>query len=253
MSKVCNVKNIMIGEGIPKVCVSVISDNHQSIITDLIKLKDLEIDLIELRIDYFKELLNQSKLEELFKMIATLDIRQALILTYRSVKEGGLGELSHEQYINLYRLALQSDAFDIYDVELSSGTNTIITLTNIIHEANRKVIMSNHDFTRTPSLDTMLEKIKQMDSLEADIIKLAVMPEDYKDVLLVLEMTLRANEIYDKPIVTMSMSSLGIATRILGEQFGSAITFGKDDKESASGQIEVRSLNTALKIIHENS
>lgn len=253
MSRICKVKDILIGEGIPKVCVPVISDNHQSIITDLIRLKDLEIDLIELRIDYFKELLNQQKLSELFKMIASLEIKQALILTYRSVKEGGLGNLSHEEYINLYSLALESGAFDIYDVELSSGTNTIITLNNMIHELNRKVIMSNHDFTRTPSLDTMLEKIKQMDSLEADIIKLAVMPEDYKDVLLVLEMTLRANEIHDKPIVTMSMSNLGTATRFLGEQFGSAITFGKDRDASASGQIDVRSLNMMLKIVHENN
>lgn len=253
MSKICKVKDILIGEGIPKICIPVVSDNHQSIITDLIRLKDLEIDLIELRIDYFKELSNRQKLIELFKMIASLEIKQALILTYRSVKEGGLGELSHEEYINLYALALESKAFDIYDVELSSGTNAIITLNNMIHEANRKVIMSSHDFSRTPSLDTMLEKTKQMDSLDADIIKLAVMPEDYKDVLLLLEMTLRANEIYDKPIVTMSMSKLGMATRILGEQFGSAITFGKDHDASAPGQIDIRSLNTILKIIHENN
>ena len=253
MSKICKVKDILIGEGIPKICIPVVSDNHQSIITDLIRLKDLEIDLIELRIDYFKEISNRQKIIELFKMIGSLEMKQALILTYRSVKEGGLGELSHEEYINLYALALESGAFDIYDVELSSGTNTIITLNNMIHEANRKVIMSSHDFTRTPSLDTMLEKTKQMDSLDADIIKLAVMPEDYKDVLLLLEMTLRANEVYDKPVVTMSMSKLGMSTRFLGEQFGSAITFGKDRDASAPGQVDIRSLNTILKIIHENN
>lgn len=140
MSRICKVKDILIGEGIPKVCVPVISDNHQAIITDLIRLKDLEIDLIELRIDYFKDLLNHQKLNELFKMIASLEIKQALILTYRSVKEGGLGNLSYEEYINLYSLALESGAFDIYDVELSSGTNTIITLNNMIHESNRKLL-----------------------------------------------------------------------------------------------------------------
>lgn len=65
MSKICKVKDILIGEGIPKICVPVISDNHQSIITDLIRLKDLEIDLIELRIDYFKELSNRQKLNRI--------------------------------------------------------------------------------------------------------------------------------------------------------------------------------------------
>ena len=113
--------------------------------------------------------------------------------------------------------------------------------------------MSSHDFTRTPSIDTMLGKIKQMDSLEADIIKIAVMPEDYRDVLLLLETTLKANELYDKPLVTMSMSSKGIATRILGEQFGSAVTFGKDNNSSAPGQIEVHALKEVLKVIHHNN
>ena len=113
--------------------------------------------------------------------------------------------------------------------------------------------MSSHDFTRTPSIDTMLGKIKQMDSLEADIIKIAVMPEDYRDVLLLLETTLNANELYDKTLVTMSMSSKGMARRILGEQFGSAIKFGKDNNSSAPGQIEVHALKEVLKVIHHNN
>ena len=67
--------------------------------------------------------------------------------------------------MQLYSIALESGAFDIYDVELSSGTNTVINLSNLIHQNDKKIIMSSHDFTRTPSIDTMLGKIKQMDSL----------------------------------------------------------------------------------------
>ena len=66
------------------------------------------------------------------------------------------------------------------------------------------------------------------------------------------ENTERAKEIYDRPIVTISMSNMGLATRLLGEQFGSAITFGKADNGSAPGQIDVDSLKQVLKIIHEN-
>lgn len=244
---------MVIGEGMPKICIPVTSDNHQDIITELIRLQSLDIDLIELRIDYFNELLDQSKLTELFNAIKSIKLDKGLILTYRSAKEGGNGDLSNEEYINLYSLAISLDVFDIFDVELSRGTNAIINLTNLIHGADKKIIMSNHDFNRTPSIDTMLEKVKQMDSLEADIIKIAVMPESYKDVLLLLETTLRANELYDKPIVTMSMSNLGIASRILGEQFGSAITFGKDGNGSAPGQINVRDLKTVLEVIHQHN
>ena len=98
----------------------------------------------------------------------------------------------------------------------------------------------------------MMEKFKLMDSSEADIFKIAVMPEDYKEVLALMETSLRAKEIYDRPIVTISMSNMGLATRLLGEQFGSAITFGKADNGSAPGQIDVDSLKQVLKIIHEN-
>lgn len=250
--RICKVKNITIGEGMPKVCVPVINRNHQDIIAELMRLEKLDIDLIELRIDYFADLLNDQELISLFNDIASLSLTKGIILTYRSEKEGGNGQLSIQEYVELYKLAVKSNAFDIYDVELSSGTNAIITLTSLIHRAGKKVLMSMHDFKRTPSIDTMMEKFKLMDSLEADIFKIAVMPEDYKEVLALMETSLRAKEIYDRPIVTISMSDMGLATRILGEQFGSAITFGKADNGSAPGQIDIDSLKQVLKIIHEN-
>ena len=249
---VCKVKDIVIGEGMPKICVPVVFTNQQDIVAELIRLEKMDIDLIELRIDYFSDLLNNQKLTELFNSIAALNLSKGIILTYRSEKEGGLGKLTIPEYIELYKLALNSNAFDIYDVELTSGTNAIITLTSLIHQAGKKVLMSVHDFKRTPSIDTMMEKFKLMDSLEADIFKLAVMPEDFKEVLALMETTLKANELYDRPIVTMSMSSMGIVTRLMGEQFGSAITFGKAQEGSAPGQIDVQSLKQVLQVVHDN-
>ena len=55
-------------------------------------------------------------------------LNKELFLTYRSVPEGGNGKLSNDEYMQLYSIALESGAFDIYDVELSSGTNTVINL-----------------------------------------------------------------------------------------------------------------------------
>ena len=249
---VCKVKDIVIGEGMPKICVPVVFTNQQDIVAELIRLEKMDIDLIELRIDYFSDLLNDQKLTELFNSIVALNLSKGIILTYRSEKEGGLGKLTIPEYIELYKLALNSNAFDIYDVELTSGTTAIITLTSLIHQAGKKVLMSVHDFKRTPSIDTMMEKFKLMDSLEADIFKLAVMPEDFKEVLALMETTLKANELYDRPIVTMSMSSMGIVTRLMGEQFGSAITFGKAQEGSAPGQIDVQSLKQVLQVVHDN-
>ena len=48
------------------------------------------------------------------------------------------------------------------------------------------------------------------------------------------------------------MSPLGLTTRLVGEQFGSAITFGCVGKSSAPGQINYQELNQILQLIHKN-
>ena len=90
--KICKVKNITIGEGMPKVCVPVINRNHQDIIAELMRLEKLDIDLIELRIDYFADLLNDQELISLFNEIASLSLTKGIILSYRSEKEVGNGQ-----------------------------------------------------------------------------------------------------------------------------------------------------------------
>ena len=54
------------------------------------------------------------------------------------------------------------------------------------------------------------------------------------------------------PIITISMSGLGVVSRIAGEIFGSSITFGSAEVASAPGQIEVSELYKILNIIHES-
>ena len=54
----------------------------------------------------------------------------------------------------------------------------------------------------------------------------------------------------DRPFITMSMAGTGMISRLSGECFGSALTFGAAGKASAPGQIDVNSLKTVLDIIH---
>ena len=49
----------------------------------------------------------------------------------------------------------------------------------------------------------------------------------------------------------MSMSPLGLMSRICGETFGSCVTFGSVLKPSAPGQIQASKLKEVLQIIHE--
>ena len=56
----------------------------------------------------------------------------------------------------------------------------------------------------------------------------------------------------DRPIITMSMAGTGVVSRLAGETFGSALTFGAATKASAPGQINVNELEQVLDIIHKS-
>ena len=50
----------------------------------------------------------------------------------------------------------------------------------------------------------------------------------------------------------MSMSSIGLTSRLVGEQFGSAITFATVGKASAPGQMDVHALKSVLTALHNS-
>ena len=115
-----------------------------------------------------------------------------------------------------------------------------------------KVIVSNHDFDKTPDKDEILERLIKMQKLGADIPKIAVMPTCKKDVITLLAATEEmATNHCDTPIITMSMGSMGLISRLCGEAFGSALTFGAIGKTSAPGQMNVEDLSKILSLIHE--
>ena len=79
------------------------------------------------------------------------------------------------------------------------------------------------------------------------------MPQSKKDVLTLLSATEEmASEYADRPIITMSMAGTGLISRLCGEVFGSALTFGAVGKASAPGQMNAEDLNKILTLIHKS-
>ena len=60
------------------------------------------------------------------------------------------------------------------------------------------------------------------------------------------------SEALECPIVTMAMSSIGMVSRLAGETFGSALTFGAIGQRSAPGQPGAKELWEVLEVIHKN-
>ena len=114
------------------------------------------------------------------------------------------------------------------------------------------MIASNHHFHETPAQETLLEILTKMDQMGADILKIAVMPQSRKDVLTLLSATEEMDLRTAKPLITMSMGPVGMISRLCGELFGSALTFGTVGKASAPGQIDAKDLASVLQLIHKS-
>ena len=252
MTNAVTVKNITFQEGETLICVPLIGKTLDEILGNAHGLVDAGADIIEWRVDHFTQVREMAQV-----MAALAEIRGALkalplLFTFRSKKEGGETELSDDAYFALNREAARSGLVDIIDVELFNDEAQIRALVDDAHAAGVKVIMSNHDFHKTPAQEDIIYRLRRMQELGADIPKIALMPTCRQDVLTVLSATVDMAEKYaDRPIITMSMGKTGVTSRLTGEAFGSAATFGAVKTASAPGQISVSDLRTVLTIINK--
>ena len=138
------------------------------------------------------------------------------------------------------------------DVEIFTGDDIVKKIIDGAHAAGVKVVASNHDFFKTPAKADIIYRLRKMQDMNADIPKIAVMPQNKKDVLTLLAATEEMTTNYaDRPIITMSMAGTGVISRLCGEVFGSSMTFGAAKKASAPGQMGVNDLSTVLDLLHK--
>ena len=117
-----------------------------------------------------------------------------------------------------------------------------------MHDMGTKLIISNHDFTKTPAREEIADRYKRMMTLNADLPKIAVMPQNERDVMVMLA-AMNESTAFCGPLIGISMGELGKVTRVRGGAFGSVMTFASKGKASAPGQIDAETLS---KMLNEN-
>ena len=247
------VRNIEIGAGIPKICVPIVGVTKEEIIAEAKTFDSIPVDVVEWRVDWFENVFEFDKVEDVLK-----DLREALgetpiLFTFRTSKEGGEKAIEPEPYKELNIQAAKSGYVDLVDVEVFTGDEIVKEIIENAHACGVKVVASNHDFDKTPEKDEIVRRLQKMQELNADIPKIAVMPTCKKEVLTLLSATEEMYTNYaDRPIITMSMAGTGVISRLCGEVFGSALTFGAAKKASAPGQMGVEDLKTVLELLDKS-
>lgn len=246
------VRNVVIGEGMPKICAPIVGKTKKEILNEAKTLLSASADMAEWRVDWFEDALCIVEVMDALKGLREILKEVPLLFTFRTAAEGGEREIGQDAYTMLNQAAAESGDADLIDVELFMGDSVVSDVITAAHDRGVRIVASNHDFFRTPDREEMVRRLCRMQSLGADILKIAVMPQSPNDVLTLLSATEEMHRNYAKrPIVTMSMSGMGMISRLCGELFGSAVTFGSAAKASAPGQIGTEDLEKALLLFHE--
>lgn len=248
------VRQVIIGEGIPKICVPVVGRTEEEIYKEARRVTRYPADILELRVDWFEHADNTELVLRILHEIRKLIGNIPLLLTFRSFREGGESSLSWEQYSKLLITAADGRQADMIDVEMffeGQHEAEMKELVRCLHQKKMIVVGSNHDFMKTPDEQEIIRRLCFMYDLNADIAKIAVMPQCERDVLALLSATEHMKTHSGKgPVITMSMGRQGMISRLAGETFGSSVTFASAGKASAPGQMEVRQLKKILESLH---
>ena len=236
------VNDLVFGNGRMKICVPVCEKTTEAVLDAVKEVKTTPADLIEWRIDYFDEDMFAAA-PEIFKTAAPLPV----LCTFRTKAEGGEREIDPAAYFALNE-ALGALGVPMLDLELAlclAHEARAKQAIDALHARGAVLVLSSHDFEKTPPRDVLVERYRQMEALGGDLPKIAVMPQSQRDVMVLLSAMTEASAACG-PLVGISMGELGKLTRVRGGAFGSVMTFASKGKASAPGQIDAETLASML-------
>jgi 3-dehydroquinate dehydratase type I len=213
------------------ICVCILADNIENAIRKIRSVEKNNPDLIEIRLDYFNDFNNMKNIIESTKI--------PLIATNRSADEGGSFKEDEDTRVKILLDAARS-GFKYVDVELS--TKNVAKVAKDLHSLGSDVIISHHDFNKTPSNNEIQRIYEKMLKIDVDICKIVTTANDYNDNLRLLSFL---NENFEKSeIVCFAMGEFGKISRIFSPIFGGFFTMASLEKgqETGPGQIEIGEL-----------
>ena len=208
-----------------------------------------DADLAEFRIDLLDFAADSKQVISLGHELKKILGDKPMIATIRTHNEGGKLTISDADYGKTYQAYLKQPFMDMLDVEMFRDQQVVKNTVKLAHDKKVLIVMSNHDFQKTPSEDEIVKRLLKQDELGADILKIAVMPQSKQDVFTLMNATLKVSQQSKKPLLTMSMGKLGTISRIATANMGGSFSFGMIGEASAPGQIDVTQLKQFLKTV----
>ena len=119
------VRNVKIGEGIPKICVPIVGVTRENIIEEAKALHNIPADVAEWRADWFENVFDFNEVEKILRELRKVLGEIPLLFTFRTSGEGGEKEIERNEYVKLNKLVTKTGFIDIIDIEVFTGDSIV--------------------------------------------------------------------------------------------------------------------------------
>lgn len=239
---------------VPLICAPLVAATADALEAELRDVLAKAPDVIEWRADHFAAIADTARVIDAARRIKAIARETPLIFTRRAKREGGADTpLGDDEALVLYEAVCAARCAELVDFEMSNGSERMARVRSAAHANAIALIASYHDFRATPAGNALIGKFAEGAEAGADVVKVAVMPSDARDVLTLLAATYEAHVALDIPLVSMAMGPLGALSRIAGFLYGSSLTFGVGAGSSAPGQLAIDELRAAIDIVRRAS
>jgi len=202
------------------ICASIIEKNVEKCIESISR-----VDMAEIRID-----LTGFSNDDIIKVFSK---RKKLIATCRP------GKIKDDERVDMLKVAIASGATYV-DIEYEAPAEYKNDLIDFAHNHQCDVIISYHNYDRTPELDELEKIVHDCYKQGADLAKIATHVNMNRDNSKILSL-------YKAPgrLVAIGMGDLGRISRIVAPFLGAEFTYASlnDNVATAPGQISYEKLN----------
>lgn len=222
----------------PRICVSILPKTATEALRLIEKAEDAHADLIEVRLDCFKD---YSRLADVAANGKVPKV--AACKPHRLHGKFSGNEIEQTQIL----LSAAKSGFEYVDVDLTQPK-----LNETVKELKRlgaKPIVSLHDFAETPSATELGSVLEREIASGADVCKIVTTAKRVEDNLVLLNFT--ATACSKAKIVCFATGELGRVSRLLSPLFGGYFTFASLERgsETAVGQMAIQEMRTAYELL----
>lgn len=209
-----------------KTCVS-IAEKTPNRVKGTLKIALKKSDYAEVRFDFLKV----QQIPDALNIIKK-DLNR-IVCTLRPKNEGGQFQGSEKERIAIIKLIAEYNPF-LLDVEYNTLSKNP-SLAKYLKSTRTKILVSWHDFKKTPSFAKLKDKQNQMSKFSSNV-KIVTTAKSTSDATRVLELFGKKGKIN---LIAFAMGDFGRISRILCLYLGSPYTYVSLGKPVAPGQFSV--------------